>query len=132
VISVVDGLDEVQPQVEMDPEHPAGNHVVIQVAENEYLFIAHMQPGSIQVKAGDHVTAGQVIGLTGNSGNTSEPHIHIHLQDTPELVVTDDSGQITGLSDAQGLPLTFSNYLANGEPAELGEPLGGQFVQIAP
>ncbi len=105
VVTVVDDLPEVKPQVEMDSEHPAGNHVVIQVAEGEYLFVAHMQPGSIQVRVGETVSAGQVIGLAGNSGNTSEPHIHVHLQDTPDMFTTDESGAITGLSDAQGLPL---------------------------
>jgi murein DD-endopeptidase MepM/ murein hydrolase activator NlpD len=132
VVVVVNDLPEVLPQVETDEEHPAGNHVVIRVAENEYLFIAHMQPGSIQVSVGDTVQAGQMIGLVGNSGNTSEPHIHIHLQDMPDLFVTDDTGQITGFSDARGLPLYFSAYLANGEPIESGEPLGGQFVQNNP
>ncbi|RPI93978.1 MAG: hypothetical protein EHM39_12505 [Chloroflexi bacterium] len=132
VITVVNDLPEVTPQVEMDPAHPAGNHVVIQVAEGEYLFIAHMQPGSIQVEVGDMVDAGQVIGLTGNSGSSSEPHIHIHLQDTPEMFTTDESGTIIGLSDAQGLPLVFTFYLANGEPVAAGVPIGGQFVQNAP
>jgi murein DD-endopeptidase MepM/ murein hydrolase activator NlpD len=78
---------------------------------------------------GDTVQTGQMIGLVGNSGNTSEPHIHIHLQSTPELFKIDDSGQIVALSDALGLPIYFSNYLANGELIEAGEPLGGQFVQ---
>jgi hypothetical protein len=129
VVAVVDDLPESQPQVGTDADHPAGNHVVIRVADGEYLFIAHMQPGSIQLAVGDTVQTGQMIGLVGNSGNTSEPHIHIHLQSTPELFKIDDSGQIVALSDALGLPIYFSNYLANGELIEAGEPLGGQFVQ---
>ncbi len=129
VITVVDGLPDQVPQTGSDPAHAAGNHVVIQVAEQEYLFIAHMQPGSIQVKEGDVVTAGQIIGRCGNSGNTSEPHIHIHLQDQPQMFTTDESGAITGMTDAIGLPLEFSNMLVNGEPVAIGEPLGGQFAQ---
>jgi murein DD-endopeptidase MepM/ murein hydrolase activator NlpD len=132
VFAVVDGLPEVQPQVETDSENPAGNHVVIQVAEGEYLFLAHMQPGSILVSEGDTVQAGQPIGLTGNSGNTSEPHIHIHMQDTPELFATDENGQITGLGDAIGLPLVFSVLVIDGEPVDAGAPLGGQFVRNQP
>ena len=129
VVTVVDGLPEVQPQVETDAENPAGNHVVIQVAEGEYLFLAHMQPGSILVAEGDTVQAGQPLGLTGNSGNTSEPHLHIHMQDTPDLFATDDTGQITGLGDAIGLPLPFSAIVIDGEAVDAGVPLGGQFVQ---
>jgi len=42
--------------------------------------MAHLSPGSIQVKVGDHVTVGQPIAKVGNSGNTSEPHLHIQAQ----------------------------------------------------
>mgnify|MGYP001398998294 CR=1 FL=1 len=129
VIAVVDDLPENQPQVETDEQHPAGNHVVIQTAEAEFVFLAHLQPGSITVEPGQTVESSQPIGLVGNSGNTSEPHLHIHLQDQPELFVTDDSGQATGFTDALGLPLVFSNYLENGILIENGEPVGGTFVQ---
>ncbi|HML22684.1 MAG TPA: peptidoglycan DD-metalloendopeptidase family protein [Aggregatilinea sp.] len=131
VVKVVDGLSESAPQIETDAENPAGNHVVIQVGEAEYLYLAHMQPGSILVAEGDTVEAGQQIGLVGNSGNTSEPHLHIHLQDQIEMFVTDDSGTITALTDTIGLPFEFSNVLVNGELAETSEPLGGQFIQNA-
>lgn len=129
VVRAVDGLPDMLPQVETDAEHPAGNHVVIQVAEAEYLFIAHLQPGSLQVAEGDTVAAGQPIGLVGNSGNTSEPHIHVHLQDTPEMFTYDETWTITGLSEAIGLPLEFTGIRVNGEPVAVGVPLGGQFVQ---
>ncbi len=131
VVKVADGLPESAPQIETDTEHPAGNHVVIQTAEAEYLYLAHMQPGSIVVAEGDTVEAGDLIGLVGNSGNTSEPHLHIHLQDQLEMLTTDENGTITGLTDAIGLPLTFSNVLENGELVEQSEPLGGTFVQSA-
>jgi hypothetical protein len=58
-----------------------GNHVVLEVAPREFLFIAHLQPRSIRAAAGDRVAAGDVIGRVGNSGNSSEPHVHVHLQD---------------------------------------------------
>ncbi len=40
---------------------------------------AHLQPGSLRVKFGDKVKAGQVLGLVGNTGNSSEPHLHFQL-----------------------------------------------------
>ncbi len=132
VVRAVSDLPDVLPQVETDSQNPAGNHVVIQVGEGMYLFIAHMQQNSVLVAEGDTVTAGQMIGLVGNSGNTSEPHIHIHLQNTPEMFTYDDAGAVNGLSDAIGLPLAFSGILINGEPVEMGVPLGGQFVQPDP
>ena len=57
----------------------AGNHVVIRGPLGD-LLIAHCQQGSVAVSVGDRVTVGQPIGLVGNSGNSSEPHLHIHLE----------------------------------------------------
>jgi hypothetical protein len=59
----------------------AGNYVVIKHAENEYSFLAHLKQGSICVESGDQVKRGQAIGRCGHSGNSSEPHLHFHLQD---------------------------------------------------
>lgn len=108
----------------MDPAaaeglHPAGNHVIIQTAADEYLLIAHMQEGSVQVGKDDHVVAGEQLGLVGNSGNTSESHIHIHIQDSSDFFAP----------SAVGLPLRFSGYLANGESVDPGGPVQGEFVE---
>ena len=129
VVRAVDGLPDVKPQVETDGAHPAGNHVVIEVAEGAYLYIAHLQRGSLLVAEGDRVAAGQEIGRVGNSGNTTEPHIHIHLQDMPDMFAVDENGVITSFTDAIGLPLAFSDIEVNGKPFAEGIPLGGQFVQ---
>lgn len=90
-----------------------GNQIVIQVAKNQYLFLCHLKPGSIVVKPGDRVTKGQMLARVGNSGNTSEPHLHIHLQDTSE----DHLGE--------GIPLYFHNYRVDEEIVERGIPTGG-------
>jgi murein DD-endopeptidase MepM/ murein hydrolase activator NlpD len=58
-------------------ENPAGNHIWLQKGVY-YILIAHLQKGSISVKVGDSVKTGQMLGKVGNSGNTSEPHLHIH------------------------------------------------------
>ena len=58
-----------------------GNFVTIQHAKEEYSFLAHFKKGSIKVKTGDEVKQGQLLGLCGNSGHATEPHIHFHLQD---------------------------------------------------
>lgn len=58
-----------------------GNYILIRHADKEYGLLAHLQPGSVRVKPGDTVKRGQCVAYCGNSGNTSEPHLHFHLQD---------------------------------------------------
>ena len=92
---------------------PAGNHVVLNVAPGEFLYLCHFKPGSLRVKVGDAVVRGQEIARVGNSGNTSEPHLHIHLQDAP----------IPGV--AEGIPLYFHDYRSGGRLVDRGMPRGG-------
>lgn len=116
VVNVVDRLPD-QAIGASDSTNPAGNHVVIDFGNKEYGFFAHMQNNSICVSKGDHVASGQEIGLCGNSGNSSEPHLHFHLQTSPIL------GQ------GEGLPAQFRNYRADGVLTSLGEPAKGQIIQ---
>jgi len=83
-------------------ENPNGNSVVLELDTKTYLVIAHLKSGSILVHAGDRVSEGQPIGRCGNSGNTSEPHIHIHHQRQ------DPKGR--PINFAEGLPLYFRDH----------------------
>jgi murein DD-endopeptidase MepM/ murein hydrolase activator NlpD len=100
VVAAVDGYPD-QPPGQADAEHPAGNHVVLDLGSGEYAVLAHLNAGSVAVEVGDRVAAGQRIGRCGNSGNTSEPHLHFHLQDGAYFV----------------------DYFADGAPVERGEPV---------
>ncbi|MFF9898539.1 M23 family metallopeptidase [Streptomyces longispororuber] len=62
-----------------------GNHVILDLGGGTYAAYAHLQRGSLAVRPGDRVRAGQVIGRCGNSGNSSEPHLHFQLMDSPDL-----------------------------------------------
>lgn len=127
IIAVENGMPDMNPGEllsAMDPAaaeglHPAGNHVIIETAANEYVILAHMQEDSVRVRAGDRVAAGDPLGLVGNSGNTSESHIHIHVQDVADFF--DPS--------AVSLPLQFSGYRANGKAVALGTPIQGEFIE---
>lgn len=57
-----------------------GNYILIQHTEKEYSVLAHLEPGSILVKEGERVQRFQKIAECGNSGNTSEPHLHFQIQ----------------------------------------------------
>ena len=103
----------------MNPAQALGSHVILDHANGEFSFLAHFKHGSLRVKEGDEVEAGALLGLCGNSGNTSEPHIHYHLQDTAVF------------GKAQGMPPRFLAYVADGSPVERGEPVKGQVIRNA-
>lgn len=117
VVEAVDGLPD-QAIGTTNTQRPGGNHVVLDLGNDEYAMLMHLRQGSVRVKAGDHVVAGAELGRCGNSGNTSEPHLHVHLQDQPRL------GQ------GEGLPVYFKGYSVNGKTVESGELLRGQSVSM--
>lgn len=119
VSSVVEGIADT-PIRGQNREQPAGNHVVIDHGNGEHSLLAHLRQGSVAVREGERVRAGQVLGACGNSGNSSEPHLHYHLQDRPE------SGDA-----AAGLPAQFRGYVADGAAVERGEPVRGQRIRPA-
>ena len=80
-----------------DPDWVAGNYVLIDHGDGEYSLYAHLQPGSVRVRQGDTVRAGQVIGKLGSSGNSTEPHLHFQVCDRPEPLM------------CTGIPVQFSN-----------------------
>ena len=98
---------------------PIGNGVVIDHGNGEFSLLAHMQPKSLKVKKGDRVKAGQALGKCGNSGNTSEPHLHYHLQNGPEM------------PEAEGLPAFFNGLVVDGSPVERAEIVKGQRAKPA-
>lgn len=79
VVAATDGLPDLAPP-EMDPENPPGNHVVI-ACGGLRVVLAHLERGSVAVEEGARLAAGDFIGRVGNSGNTSEPHLHVHAFD---------------------------------------------------
>lgn len=84
IIEVVNHIADNVPG-EMNDDAPAGNYVIIEHANKEYSLIAHFKQHSIVVSKGEEVTQGQLLGLCGNSGNSSEPHIHFQIMDKPSL-----------------------------------------------
>lgn len=88
--------------VPMTLETIGGNHVIVEIADGVFAFYAHMQPGSLRVKSGDHVRRGQVLGLVGNSGNSTEPHLHFQLCNASSEL------------GSEGLPYAFSSFELQG------------------
>jgi hypothetical protein len=114
-----DGDPDVEPGKLPDQVINAlGNHVVLELDTQTFLVIAHLQQGSVVVESGDVVEEGQVIGRCGNSGNTSEPHIHIHHQRQLRF----------GSHSAEGLPLYFRGHDGSPMPEGGFERVDGRTV----
>ncbi|MGI5169287.1 M23 family metallopeptidase [Spirillospora sp. CA-253888] len=88
-----------------------GNHVVLDLGGGVHAVFAHLRRGSVRVRPGDRVRAGDVLGEVGNSGNSSEPHLHFHLMDGPRPLW------------AKGVPFTIGYRTDDGEPCT-GVPAG--------
>jgi hypothetical protein len=101
IVLVVDGIKDNKPGV-LNPSYIPGNTVIIKTSNNEYLFFAHFKQHSIQVKQGEIVQQGDVLGLCGNSGNSSEPHLHFHIQNLENMNI------------ATGAKAYFEEILVNG------------------
>ncbi|HEY0685953.1 MAG TPA: M15 family metallopeptidase [Steroidobacter sp.] len=89
VAAVLDGIPNNVPGIDSRAQpitlaNVGGNFVQLDLGGGLYAFYAHLQPGSLRVKAGDKVRRGQVIGLVGNTGNSTEPHLHFHVSNSPE------------------------------------------------
>jgi hypothetical protein len=101
-----------------------GNFVVLDIGGGNYVLYAHMQPGSVTVKAGAKVRRGAVLGKVGNTGNTQAPHLHLHVMDGPSPLQSNgipyvfDSFKLTAIdkagtadfdkAEATGSPLTLT------------------------
>ncbi len=96
-----------------------GNHIVIDHGNGEYSLVAHLMHGSLQVKPGDHVSSGQPLARTGNSGMSSEPHIHFQVMDKADW------------KQANGYPAEFQNFQLGDRVIERGEPRRGDFLSPA-
>jgi murein DD-endopeptidase MepM/ murein hydrolase activator NlpD len=78
-------LSMIKPAKEIDLQKFIGNYIIIEF-ENKYAFFAHLHPGSIRVKEGQTVNINDIIGLVGHTGNSTAPHLHFHVMDSPDLL----------------------------------------------
>ena len=102
VVLVVDGVKDNKPG-QLNPIYIPGNTVIIKTAKNEFLFYAHFKQNSIRVKQGQKVKQGELLGLCGNSGNSSEAHLHFHIQNVEDM------------NEATGVKCYFDKLIVNGQ-----------------
>ncbi len=92
------------------PGRILGNHVILDLGEGIYAALAHLQRDSVVVREGERVRAGDPIGRCGNSGNSSEPHLHFQLMDHPAVALAD------------GVPFAFPHFDETGTRPRTGVP----------
>lgn len=126
VVDMSDGMAENVPHSQkyvapIDFNNAAGNHVVVEIAPHRYVLYAHMRPGTVQVKIGDELSVGQIIGHVGNTGSSAEPHLHMHIDDQPSFLA------------GNGVPYEFANGEASGPvDANVSSPTAVYFGPIGP
>jgi hypothetical protein len=110
VSAVKDDFQDQRPPL-TDEHNPAGNHVLIECKGVEVL-LAHLKQGSVLVTIDDSVTVETELGRVGNTGNTSEPHLHIHAE---------DGGEPGVFLDGRSVPITINNrFLVRGNTISSG------------
>jgi hypothetical protein len=131
VVSITEGQPEQLPgkfPTNIALDQADGNSVILDLGvlggAHRYALYAHMQPGSIKVKPGDHVTTGQVLGLVGNTGNSLAPHLHFQVMDGPSSL------------SSNGLPYELNNFQVLGsyattEEFDTAEAKGNPLAYIA-
>ena len=114
IVAVHDGVPDAAV-ARPEPSRRGGNQIVVEVVPGEHLFLLHLRRGSIGVRAGDRVQRGHIVARVGNSGNSTEPHLHVHLQDSP----------VAGRG--QAIPFHFADYVhhTSGQAVVRGMPVGG-------
>lgn len=112
VVKIIDGvIDNVIG--ELNPDQPEGNCIIIEHSNNEFSMLAHLKQNSIIVNEGESVIRGQVVGLCGNSGNSTEPHLHFQVMNS-ENYLEGKSIRIkfeNGLDPIQGDFISPDNFL---------------------
>jgi murein DD-endopeptidase MepM/ murein hydrolase activator NlpD len=94
VVEVTDGYPDNPPGTNGD----YANHLMIDIGDGRFVSMAHVQQGSVTVRVGDDVRAGQPLAALGNNGHSSEPHLHLQVQDSP-----------AGMDADRTYPLMFRN-----------------------
>ena len=103
----------------------AGNHVILERESGTgYVLLAHLRAGSIRVRAGESVVAGQALASCGNSGNSTQPHLHVQVMDTADPF------------RARGIPMSFRDYRrwprSGGPPVEVAQGIPDESEVVEP
>lgn len=112
-----------RPAVPITMDTVGGNHIVLDLGDGQYAWYFHLHPGSLRVKAGDHVRRGQALAQIGCSGDPPVPHLHFEVTTSATIIA------------GEGLPYLIDRYRVWSadnvwEPRARELPLGGMLVDF--
>lgn len=116
IVLVIDGVKDNIPG-EMNLFDIGGNTIVLKTENNEYLVFCHFKHQAIKVKESQKVEQGQLLGLCGNTGHSSEPHIHFHIQNVEDI------------NQATGVKCYFRKIIVNGLSKNDYSPIKNDIVR---
>lgn len=127
VVRIINGVAENVPgkapsPLTMDTESAGGNFVLMKLDTGHYAFYAHLIPDSHRVKEGERVSRGQVLGLLGNSGNSSHPHLHFQLV-SEIFPLLDSQPRLLAPIKSEGAPFVFDTFMRSEYTAKTGPQL---------
>ncbi len=122
VVAAVDRFPDQIPNhdVPVTLREADGNHVILALGHGRFAFYAHLKPGSVRVKRGDRVRRGELLGLLGNSGSSTGPHLHFHVMNGPSPLASD------------GLPFVFDRFRLSGRIPPLDDSLAATILAGEP
>jgi len=114
VVSTRNNMPENTPPIEplienFTPDTDRGNSVVMRLRNGRYVLYGHLHTGSVRVKPGQRVRAGQVLGRMGNTGASGAPHLHLDISDSPRAL------------EGNGLPFVYDRFRNVGSVTNLDE-----------
>lgn len=135
VVNLWDQSDEQVPgpPAPVTTEAIGGNMLVVDIGGGAFAFYAHLQRGSLKARLGDKVKAGQVLGLLGNTGNSTAPHLHFHLMDGPSPLNSEGLPYVLRRFTSRGvMPAGDEDALEEGKAARIESRLTGEHVNRLP
>lgn len=116
VVFAIDGIKDNVPG-KMNTMFLLGNSILLKTKNEEYILLAHFKQNTLKVKQGDFVKQGKLLGLSGNSGNSSEPHLHFHIQNQESF------------DKAKGVKCYFVSLNVNGALQKDYSPIKGDKIR---
>jgi murein DD-endopeptidase MepM/ murein hydrolase activator NlpD len=133
VVAAVDSIADNTPHAPVPPitlANIAGNYVTVRIGPNRYATFAHLKRGSVRVRVGARVTAGEVIGLLGNTGQSTAPHLHFQITDGKSVLASEGVPFVLDRFRFLGNANDFEENKHPNEPRRRELPIDGEVIGL--